>query len=366
MTAPVDRDAVLNALRVVIDPDLRRDIVSLGFVKNVAIAGSRVSATIELTTPACPVKDQMREQAIAAVRALPGVTETEVTMTSQVRSVSAPEAGRPPVPGVKNVIAVGAGKGGVGKTTVAVNLALALARCGSRVGILDGDIYGPNVPIMLGLQAQLTTNGKQIVPAEKYGVQVVSVGFLTNDDAPVIWRGPMLHQAIQQFFREVAWTDLDYLIVDMPPGTGDVALSLSQTVPVVGSVVVTTPQKVSLSDSRRAVRMYQKLNIPTLGVVENMSYYACPNCHHEADIFGHGGGEGLATDMGLPFLGRLPLYQPIREGSDSGVPLVIAEPASPAAKSFLAVAERMAAQVSIAAHKSAEANKGKIPLIPVR
>jgi ATP-binding protein involved in chromosome partitioning len=366
MSATADRDAVLNALRVVVDPDLRRDIVSLGFVKDVAIDAGRASVTIELTTPACPVKEQMREQAVAAVRALPGITDADVTMTARVRSVSAPEAGRPPVPGVKNVIAVGAGKGGVGKTTVAVNLALALARCGSRVGILDGDIYGPNVPIMLGLQAQLTTDGKRIVPAEKYGVQVVSVGFLTNDDAPVIWRGPMLHQAIQQFFREVAWKDLDYLIVDMPPGTGDVALSLSQTVPVVGSVVVTTPQQVSLSDSRRAVRMYQKLNIPTLGMVENMSYYACTNCHHEADIFGHGGGEALAADMGVPFLGRLPLYQPIREGSDSGVPLVVGEPASPAAKSFLTVAERLAAQVSIAAHKAAEANKGKIPLIPVR
>jgi ATP-binding protein involved in chromosome partitioning len=265
------------------------------------------------------------------------------------------------------VIAVGAGKGGVGKTTVAVNLALSLARCGSRVGILDGDIYGPNVPIMLGLtNMQLATDGKRIVPAEKYGVQVISIGFLTNDDAPIIWRGPMLHQAIQQFFREVAWKDLDYLIIDMPPGTGDVALSLSQTVPVVGSIVVTTPQQVSLADSRRAVRMYQKLNIPTIGIVENMSYYACPNCHHEADLFGHGGGETLASDMGVPFLGRLPIYQPIREGGDTGVPLVVSEPASSAARAFLTVAERTAAQVSIAAHKNAEANKGKIPLIPVR
>jgi len=291
----------------------------------------------------------------------------DVQMTARVRSASAPETGRPPLPGVKNVIAVGAGKGGVGKTTVAVNLALSLARCGSRVGILDGDIYGPNVPIMLGLSTQLTTNEqRQIVPAEKYGLQVISIGFLTNDDAPIIWRGPMLHGAIQQFFKEVAWKDLDYLIIDMPPGTGDVALSLSQTVPVVGSVVVTTPQLVSLADSRRAVRMYQKLSIPTLGVVENMSYYSCPNCHHEADIFGHGGGEGLATDMGIPFLGRLPIYQPIREGSDMGVPLVVAEPASAAARAFLTVAEQTAAQVSIAAQKAIDANKGKIPLIPVR
>jgi ATP-binding protein involved in chromosome partitioning len=362
----LDRDAVLNALRTVIDPDLRRDIVSLGFVKDLTLDDGRAAFTIELTTPACPVKDQMRDQAVAAVRGL-GIGTVDVQMTAKVRSASAPETGRPPLPGVKNVIAVGAGKGGVGKTTVAVNLALALARCGSRVGILDGDIYGPNVPIMLGITTQLTTNEqRQIVPAEKYGLQVISIGFLTNDDAPIIWRGPMLHGAIQQFFKEVAWKDLDYLIIDMPPGTGDVALSLSQTVPVVGAIVVTTPQQVALADSRRAVRMYQKLSIPTLGVVENMSYYACPNCHHESDIFGHGGGEGLATDMGVPFLGRLPIYQPIREGSDVGVPLVVAEPASVAARAFLTVAERTAAQVSIAAQKAIDANKGKIPLIPVR
>jgi len=361
-----DRDAILNALRVVVDPDLRRDIVTLGFVKDVVAADGAVSLTIELTTPACPVKDQMRDQAAAAVTALSGVTSVNVQMTAKVRSASSPETGKTPVPGVKNVIAVGAGKGGVGKTTVAVNLAIALAKCGSRVGILDGDIYGPNVPMMLGLKAQLTTNGKQIVPAEKYGVQVVSIGFMTDDDSPVIWRGPMLHGAIQQFFKEVAWDDLDYLIVDMPPGTGDVALSLSQTVPVVGAIVVTTPQNVALADSRRAIRMYQKLTIPTMGIVENMSYYACPNCHHEADIFGHGGGEALARDMNVPFLGRLPVYQPIREGSDSGVPIVEGEPASAAAKAFLTVAERAAAQVSISAHKTAEAFKGKIPLIQVR
>src|SRR6187397_1776518 len=318
MSSQPDRDAVLNALRVVVDPDIRRDIVTLGFVKHLSISNDRVSFTIELTTPACPVKEQLREQAATAVRAVAGVSQVDVQMTAKVRSASAPETGRPPLPGVKNVIAVGAGKGGVGKTTVAVNLALALARCGSKVGILDGDIYGPNIPIMLGLTAQLTTNEqRQIVPAEKYGLQVISIGFLTNDDAPIIWRGPMLHQAVQQFFNEVAWKDLDYLIIDMPPGTGDVALSLSQTVPVVGSIVVTTPQKVSLADSLRAVRMYQKLNIAPMGLVENMSYYACPNCHHEADIFGHGGGEGLATDFKVPFLGRLPLYQPIREGGDS-------------------------------------------------
>src|SRR5918996_3025527 len=361
MAAVLDRDAVLNALRVVIDPDLRKDIVALGFVKDLGIDGGRVAFTIELTTPACPVKDQMRDQASAAVRALPGVIDVAVRMTANVRSASMPETGRTPLPGVKNIIAVGAGKGGVGKTTVAVNLALALAKCGSRVGILDGDIYGPNVPIMLGLSTQLTTDGRRIVPAEKYGVQVISIGFLTSDDAPVIWRGPMLHGAIQQFFREVAWKDLDYLIVDMPPGTGDVALSLSQTVPVAGAILVTTPQQVSLSDSRRAVRMYQKLNIPTIGLIENMSFYECTNCSHEADIFGHGGGQKMAEDMNVAFLGRVPIYQPIREGSDTGVPLVLSEPDSPAAKAFMAAAERVAAEISIASYKRAP-----IPLTPVQ
>ena len=365
MASVPDRDAVLNALRVVVDPDLRKDIVSLGFVKDLTVADGRASFTIELTTPACPVKDQMRDQATQAVRAL-GFADVQVQMSAKVRAAAAIESNRPPVAGVRNIIAVGAGKGGVGKTTVAVNLALSLARCGSRVGLLDGDVYGPNIPIMMGLNTQLGTDGNRIVPAEKYGLQVVSIGFLTSDDAPIIWRGPMLHQVVQQFVRDVAWKDLDYLIIDMPPGTGDIALSLSQTVPVAGAIVVTTPQRVSLADSRRAVRMYQKLNIPTLGIVENMSYYTCPNCHFETDLFGHGGGEALATDLEVPFLGRLPIYQPIREGSDSGVPLIVAEPTSPAAKSFLTVAERTAAQISIAAHKTAEANKGKIPLIPVR
>jgi ATP-binding protein involved in chromosome partitioning len=267
---------------------------------------------------------------------------------------------------IKHIVAVGAGKGGVGKTTVSVNLALALAKSGYKVGLLDGDIYGPNVPIMMGLHTQLTTDGQRIVPAEKHDVQVVSMGFLAGEDAAVIWRGPMLHGAIQQFFRDVAWGDLDYLIVDMPPGTGDVALSLSQTVPVAGAVLVTTPQQVSLADTRRAVRMYQKLNIKPIGIVENMSYYACPNCHHEAEIFGYGGGEELSKSMEVPFLGRLPVYQPIREGSDSGVPLIISEPGSPAGRAFVTLAERTVEQVAAEARKIAAANKGKIPLIPVR
>jgi ATP-binding protein involved in chromosome partitioning len=342
--------AVLDALKVVTDPDLHQDIVRLGFVKNVDIDGSRVRFTIELTTPACPVKDQMRDQARDAVLALDGVDAVDVEMTASVRSASGPEAGRAQVPGVKNIIAVGAGKGGVGKTTVAVNLALALSRCGGRVAIIDGDIYGPNVPMMLGVQTQLTTDGKKIVPAEQHGIQVVSMGFLTGDDAPVIWRGPMLHGVIQQFFRDVAWGELDYLVIDLPPGTGDVALSLSQTVPVAGAVVVTTPQAVSLADTRRAVAMYQKLNIPTLGLIENMSHFVCPSCHHESDIFGKGGGERIAGELDVPFLARIPIYEPIRVGGDTGMPIMLSEPDSPAGRAFIEAAELAAAQVSIASY----------------
>ena len=273
----VREETVLEALKAVRDPDLNRDIVSLKFIKNLKIDGGRVAFTIELTTPACPVKDQMRDQARAVVAAIPGVTSVEIEVTAQVRSTATPEAGKAQVPGVKNIIAVGAGKGGVGKTTVAVNLAIALSQSGGRVAMIDGDIYGPNVPIMLGLQTQLTTDGQKIMPAEQYGIQIVSMGFLTGDDAPIIWRGPMLHGVIQQFFREVRWDRIDYLIVDMPPGTGDVALSLSQTVPVSGAVVVTTPQTVSIADTRRALRMYQKHNVPTLGLLENMRHVVSPN-----------------------------------------------------------------------------------------
>ncbi|MFB3852716.1 MAG: Mrp/NBP35 family ATP-binding protein [Vicinamibacterales bacterium] len=344
--------AVLEALRTVKDPDLHKDIVTLGFVKDLKVDEGRVSLTIELTTPACPVKDLMREQARAAVMALGGVDAVDVTMTASVRAAGHLDAGRAPIPGVKNIVAVGAGKGGVGKTTVAVNLAVALAQAGGKVGIIDGDIYGPNVPIMLGLDAQLVADDDQkIIPAERFGVSVVSMGFLTGDDSPVIWRGPMLHGVIRQFFQEVRWGALDYLIVDMPPGTGDVALSLSQTVPVSGAIVVTTPQQVSLADSKRAVRMYQKLNIPVIGMIENMSYFACPGCGKESDIFGRGGGARAASEVNVPFLGSVPIYEPIRVGSDVGTPIVLSEPESAAAGAFKSVAEQAAAQVSIAAYR---------------
>jgi ATP-binding protein involved in chromosome partitioning len=358
--------AVLDALKSVVDPEFGKDIVTLGLPKHVTVDGGRVAFTLELPTPAHPARQQLRDRAEAAVAALPGVAGVDVRLTSNVKSVTRPEHGQPPLPGVRNIIAVGAGKGGVGKTTVSVNLALALSQMGAKVGILDGDVYGPNVPIMFGLAAELGTDGQKIAPAEKFGVQVVSMAFLAKDDQALIWRGPMLHSAIRQFFTEVAWRDLDYLIIDMPPGTGDVALSLSQTVKVAGAVVVTTPQIVSLADSRRAVKMYEKLTIPTIGLVENMSYYACPNCHIESDIFGHGGGEQLATEMTVPFLGRLPMYQPIRVGGDRGIPLVVSEPGSPAGRGFIQLAERVTMRLAIAAAENAVKYKGKIPLIQVR
>jgi ATP-binding protein involved in chromosome partitioning len=354
----LDQAQVLRALAAVKDPDLHKDIVTLGFVKDVSINGGRVAFTIELTTPACPVKDQMKDQARAVVMQLPGVSDVSVTMTAHVRTSVSPEAGKVQIPGVKNVIAVGAGKGGVGKTTVAVNLALALARTGSRVGLMDADIYGPNVPIMLGLQGQLGTDGDKIVPPEKYGLRVVSIGFLTSDDSPLIWRGPMLHGVIRQFLLDVRWGELDYLVVDLPPGTGDVALSLSQTAHIAGAIAVTTPQQVALADTRRAVIMYQKLNIPVLGVIENMSYFVCPSCRHESDIFGRGGGSRLAEEMGIPFLGSIPISERLREGGDTGVPIMLTDPSSPVVEAFTAAAERTAAQVSIQSFRT--------PIIPLK
>lgn len=358
MSVPT-QDQVLDALRVVQDPDLRRDIVALDFVKRVVIGeDGRVAFDIELTTPACPVKDLLKAQAHEAVAALPGVTAVDIVMTSSVRSSGAVAGQRQPLTGVKNIIAVGAGKGGVGKTTMAVNLALALAQRGGRVGLLDADIYGPNVPIMLGVQAPLETDGQKIVPIERHGIWTVSMGFLAGDSDPVIWRGPMLHGVLRQFLQDVAWPALDYLVVDMPPGTGDVALSLSQHTPVSGAVVVTTPQTVSVADSRRAIQMYRKLNIPVLGLVENMSYFTCPSCGQETDLFGRGGGKRLAEELSVPFLGAVPMAEPVRAAGDVGTPIVLSAPDHVVAQAIAAVAEQVAAQVSIQAFRA-------IPLTPV-
>ena len=355
--------AVLDALRAVRDPLVDRDIVSAKFIKDLKIDGGRVSFTVEQAVFGASSRTQVGQEAGAVAARVPGVSKVDVTMTARVRPAVINDLSKQPVAGVKNVVAVGAGKGGVGKTTVSVNLAIALSRTGARVAMIDGDIYGPNVPIMLGIQTELGTDGRRIVPAEQYGIQLVSMAFLTQDDTPVIWRGPMLHGVVQQFFREVAWDEVDYLIVDLPPGTGDVALSLSQSVPVAGAILVTTPQTVSIADTRRAIRMFEKLSVPPMGLIENMSHFVCPTCRTESDIFGKGGGERLATEMSVPFLGRIPIYEPIRIGGDTGVPIVVGEPDSPAAEAFRHVAERLASQLAVLALKP---QSKAIPLTQVR
>jgi ATP-binding protein involved in chromosome partitioning len=344
----VTQEQVLAVLRTVQDPDLHKDIVTLGFVKDVRISGAEVDFTIELTTPACPVRDEMKAEAESKVAALPGVGAARAKMTADVKARGG--FGRQAVPGIRNIVAVGAGKGGVGKSTTAVNLAVALALKGARVGLMDMDVYGPNVPQMLGINEQpRVTEQKRIVPPEAHGIKAISMGMLVPPDQPVIWRGPMLHGAVQQFMRDVEWGELDYLVVDLPPGTGDVSLSMAQSVPVAGAIVVTTPQGVSVSDVRKAVAMFRQLNIPVLGVIENMSYFVCPHCNERTEIFGHGGGARMAQDLGIPLLGEVPIDTRVRSGGDEGAPIVVAAPDAPAAKAFTDLAGRVAAQISIQA-----------------
>ena len=348
------QEAVLDALKGVQDPDLHKDIVTLGFVKDVKIQGGAVDFTIELTTPACPVKDDLRAQAEALVGALPGVTSAIAKMTAQVRARGGMTSAA--IPGIRNIVAVGAGKGGVGKSTTTVNLAIALAQKGARVGIMDADVYGPNLPQMLGIEMEpgaieLTADQKMI-PPEAHGVKALSIGMLVPKDQAVIWRGPMLHGAVQQFLRDVAWGELDYLFIDLPPGTGDVAISLAQSAGVAGAVVVTTPQGVSVSDVRKAVMMFQKLSIPVLGVVENMSYFVCSKCDERHEIFGKGGGENLANELKIPLLGQIPIDTRVRSGGDDGAPVVVAASDAPAATAFSGVSSRVAARISMQAMRT--------------
>jgi ATP-binding protein involved in chromosome partitioning len=345
--ASVTQEAVLAELSKIQDPDLHKDIVSLGFVQNIKIDNSKVALDIVLTTPACPVKDQMREEATKLVSALPGVSTVKINMTSNVTKGRS-QVRENYIPQVKNTIAVSSGKGGVGKTTVSVNLAVALAQSGATVGLMDADMYGPNVPLMMGVkEAQQGSEENKIKPAERYGVKIMSIGFFVPEDQPIVWRGPMIHGAIQQFLRDVEWGELDYLIVDLPPGTGDAQLSIAQLVPMTGAVIVTTPQDVALLDSRKGLEMFRKVNVPVLGIVENMSTFVCPHCSKSTDIFSHGGGEKAAEKLDVPFLGAVPIDPAIRQGGDEGRPIVSALPDSPQAKAFVAIAGKVAQQISV-------------------
>ncbi|MDE2490720.1 MAG: Mrp/NBP35 family ATP-binding protein [Elusimicrobia bacterium] len=341
------KDEVLKALSTCIEPELRKDIVSLGMVKNLAVCAGVVSFDYELTTPACPLKGMMQLEAEQAVKKLPGVTDVKIKMTAAVRKDVRLESVLPP--GIKNLIAVAAGKGGVGKSTVASNLAVALAQDGAKVGLMDADIYGPNQPQMMGVPDWKPVVGEddKIAPAEAHGVKLMSMGFLMDPDKAVIWRGPMLHGAITQFLKDVTWGDLDYLILDLPPGTGDVQLTLCQTVPLAGAVIVTTPQSIALSDVRKAVAMFRKLNVPLLGAIENMSGFVCPHCSKESKIFSEGSAQALKEKHGIELLGGIPLDPNVCRASETGTPIVLSAPDSAPAKAFRETARKVAAAVSV-------------------
>ena len=355
--ASLDRESILAMLRTVKDTDLHRDIVSLNFVRDLQVEGSAVRFRLVLNTPASPAKAKLQQAAHEAVMSIAGVQAVEISLESEIPQARAAE-GKQPVPGISNIVAVSSGKGGVGKSTVAVNLAIALSQYGARVGLLDTDVYGPNVPIMVGVNEELAVHGQKLLPHQVYGIRVMSIGFLNRGDRPVIWRGPMLHTAVRQFLYDVEWGDLDYLIVDMPPGTGDAQLSLAQLVPVQGAVVVTTPQEVAMADVRKAINMFEQVHIPVLGIVENMSYFVCPTCSERHDIFGSGGGVELAKQFNSNLLGQVPLSINVREGGDTGVPIVVGAPESLQAAAFRQIAHNVATQVSLLALRG-----GGLPVI---
>jgi ATP-binding protein involved in chromosome partitioning len=358
---PLTESAVLDALRTVYDPDLGRDIVTLGFVKDLDIGDGVVSFKVQLTTPACPVKDQLRDRCVEVVAALDGVTGVEVEMTAAVRPR---EAGADDLlPGVKQVVAIASGKGGVGKSTVTVNLAIALAESGARVGLMDADVYGPSVPLMLGCPNDRPyTRDAKIVPIERYGVRVMSLGFLLEEGQAVLWRGPMVAGTVKQLLADVDWGELDYLLVDLPPGTGDAPMSLAQLVPLTGVVIVTTPHNVAGNIAGKAAALFSRLEAPLLGVVENMGAFVCPHCGQESRIFAGMSGEELASNLGIPFLGSVPLDPMVSLAGDRGTPSVIAYPERPQAEAFRAIAGQLAARSSVLAMERSGIEKPPTPV----
>ena len=339
---------IFDALRNVQEPELGRDIVTLNMVKGISIDGSKVALTIELTTPACPLKDEIERNVDAALTGL-GATNIDVTWGAMVRRAS-PQQAQQLLPGVKNIIAVASGKGGVGKSTISVNLAVALAQMGASVGLLDADITGPNIPLMMGIEGQPKASpNNKITPLERYGVKVISIQFFVPEGQPVVWRGPLVGGAIQQFLRDVEWGDLDYLIIDQPPGTSDAQLTLAQAIPISGTVLVTTPQEVSLLDVQKALAMLKRMSVPVIGIVENMSAFVCPHCGEATEIFGRGGGERFAQQHGIEFLGGIPLDITVRQGGDVGVPVVAQREPGPAAKALTHLAQTVAARMSVRA-----------------
>jgi len=347
--AQVAKEDVLAALSQVQDPDLHRDLVSLGMIEDLAVEGGRVAFTLVLTTAACPLKEQIEGDCRAAVTAVAGVDQVEIRTTSRMRKPRDPAADRRALPGVATVIAIGSGKGGVGKSTVAANLAVALARTGAKVGLLDGDIYGPNLPRMLGARRQPSAREGRIVPLEAWGVRFMSMGLLVEQGEAVVWRGPMLHGALKTFLHEVDWGELDYLLVDLPPGTGDIQLSLAQQTYVAGAVVVTTPSAVAIEDAEKAVSMFAKLEVPVLGLIENMSYFVCPDCNARHAIFSTGDAERRASALGIPFLGAIPIHPDVRAGGDQGRPVVADKPDGDYARALVEIAGSLARRVSIQA-----------------
>jgi ATP-binding protein involved in chromosome partitioning len=342
----VNEELVLKALGKVQEPELHKDLVTLNMIRDIVIDGEKVNFTVVLTTPACPLKSKIEREAKEAVLALPGVADVNVKLDANVPS-DGRSRGLLELP-IRNAIAIGSGKGGVGKTTVAVNVAVSLAQSGANVGLLDADIYGPNIPTMMGVNRLPPVKNDKLMPAFSYGVKVMSIGFLVRPDQPLIWRGPMLHSAIRQFLSDVDWGELDYLVVDLPPGTGDAALSLAQSLPLSGGVIVTLPQQVSLDDARRGLEMFRQLEVPVLGVIENMSYLDLPD-GTRMDIFGTGGGEKLANEAGVPFIGAIPMDARVRTGGDSGKPVVAIDPDAPVAMALREVAQDLAAKISVAA-----------------